>query len=1394
MSEAARLADEITHTGALGGLIAGALVGAALLATAVVVGGLSVLTLGAAGVVACVVGAAVIGGAVAGAASVGEQLGSLYEAVCGAIAPACSPNVFVNSRHSARTEYDFAACSGAPPVGPPHPPPAAILAQGSGSVFINNMPAVRKGDLTACSAKVSTGSANVFIGGPTVQTRAIDAEVPEWLEKTIKYVGIASMLILLPVAPGLILGGLVGSVIGSWGMSKLGGALFGEGSKKQRAMGIVGGVLGGIVGGGVGSRVQGAAASRLCGTSYDRVGKFYGGEPVDILTGEVFTDEIDFELPWRVPLAWRRFYSSQRQSSGALGYGWESTADTRLEILADGSVDFWDGKIAPLNFYLLPDMDGDTTEPYEGCTLAVTAAGYTVRTRAGRLYQFPRQSAGERVAHLASVGDPNGNRVEFLRRDGVLAEIRSSCGPWLELKSERGLLRKVTLHHPTSHPRVLASYEYSPQGELIANLDPLDYPHTYVYENRRMVRHSDRNGVTFHYEYESDASDARCVHTWGENGLYDYRFTYQPELQRTLYTDSLGGEWIAEYDVFGFLTRQAGPRGAATRYGYDEAGRLVTFTDPLGRVTVYEYDDRANVLAITRPDTVKLAYRYDERSRLVERTDAAGHVWRQEWDELGRQTRRVSPLGFAHEYEYDARGDLVAHRNPNGAVTRLERDPYSTGVLAAIDPLRNRMAWVLDSLGRVTRRVDQTGAATDYDLDAKGRVTRITRPSGVEIRCAYDRELNLTEYRDALGRATRFTYTGINEIAAKHLPDGSTVHYEYDTEERLVAVINGRGERYCFERDPRGRVIRRVDYWGGTTELSRNAAGEVVERVDPLGRRTTYEHDVLGRLRIRTYDDGKKERFFYDQGGNLVKSTNTDARVLREFDADGRLLRETQNDFEVEYGYDPIGNTVRRASTAGNVVEYGFDAANQLDSLKVGGETVFTVSRDRRGLPVRENLGTRLTRTQDYDAEQRLTGQKLAGPAGVLVGREYDYDPTGRLRRRREDSGAVDTFNYDFVGRLIQHQDPEGVIHKFLRDAAGDFLEPDLLEVDSRDTGENSPARFTEFEGKRYRYDAAGNITEIRKIHDRTRLSWNHENRLTKARTPDGPVAHYHYDAAGRRVAKTFQGDTTGFGWQGAALIAEQKANQWTEFVHAPGTHVPLLMIAQGRVFYYQNDVNGAPCEVLDDQGEIAWQARYSSWGKASETAPATVANPLRLQGQYHDAETDFHYNYNRYFDGDTGTFLVQDPIGLAGGDNLYQIAPDTWNWADPLGLACTPTPANVPEKQYVTYTKEGPDGQIYSGRSSGPADAAPEDIVSARDANHHMNDQGYGPAQLDQSSTNKAAIRGREQQLIDYHGGAQSEEGGTSGNAIRGISPSNPNGPYYQSEATNTFGNIGPH
>ena len=67
-------------------------------------------------------------------------------------------------------------------------------------------------------------------------------------------------------------------------------------------------------------------------------------------------------------------------------------------------------------------------------------------------------------------------------------------------------------------------------------------------------------------------------------------------------------------------------------------------------------------------------------------------------------------------------------------------------------------------------------------------------------------------------------------------------------------------------------------------------------------------------------------------------------------------------------------------------------------------------------------------------------------------------------------------------------------------------------------------------------------------------------------------------------------------------------------------------------------------------------------WGELTDQA-------IRFQGQYFDVETGLHYNRFRYYDPAIGRFIRQDPIGLAGGKNLYQYAPNPIEWIDPSGL-----------------------------------------------------------------------------------------------------------------------------
>ncbi|MBX9661669.1 MAG: hypothetical protein K2X00_24190 [Nitrospiraceae bacterium] len=148
----------------------------------------------------------------------------------------------------------------------------------------------------------------------------------------------------------------------------------------------------------------------------------------------------------------------------------------------------------------------------------------------------------------------------------------------------------------------------------------------------------------------------------------------------------------------------------------------------------------------------------------------------------------------------------------------------------------------------------------------------------------------------------------------------------------------------------------------------------------------------------------------------------------------------------------------------------------------------------------------------------------------------------------------------------------------------------------------------------------------------------------------------------------------------------------------------------------------------------------------------------------------------------DHHTYFVSVPTGSATGLWAHN--------ADAGGMCGSGSSSASPKKKtFQTYAKTNPiTGEVYIGRTSGTG--TPAQNVRARDKDHHMTDKGFGPAQLDKSSSNRQSIRGREQQMIKHFGGAQSE-GGTSGNAINGISPTNPRRSRYLNASTKEFGEL---
>ncbi len=80
-------------------------------------------------------------------------------------------------------------------------------------------------------------------------------------------------------------------------------------------------------------------------------------------------------------------------------------------------------------------------------------------------------------------------------------------------------------------------------------------------------------------------------------------------------------------------------------------------------------------------------------------------------------------------------------------------------------------------------------------------------------------------------------------------------------------------------------------------------------------------------------------------------------------------------------------------------------------------------------------------------------------------------------------------------------------------------------------------------------------------------------------------------------------------------------------------------------------------------------------YGKEEQLKGDKSFIPFRFQGQYLDSETDLYYNRFRYYSPETGTYISQDPIGLAGGNpTLYGYVFDSNTEVDIFGLDCSKT------------------------------------------------------------------------------------------------------------------------
>lgn len=1058
----------------------------------------------------------------------------------------------------------------------------------------------------------------------------------------------------------------------------------------------------------------------------------FDAEPVNSVTGEVVVQQHDFTVAGRLPLVWDRYYASHDTFCGVAGQGWQTPADTRLELaICEGDVGAYAAFCDHLTaFAELPSEAGWDARVYDwqnGHALYRDGDELVLRTRGSLEYRYPLPHTWKEeveflapqarlTLRLSRFNDLNGNAWQFERAaDGTVRGVTESSagvstGRKLLCDMGAGLVGRITLLDADGVRHPLVSYEQDAMRNLVAVFDALEKPYCFEYaESGYMVRHTDRNGLSFYYSYQRHEDGVwRVDHAWGDHGLFDYRFVYDLERLETRLTNSLGHATVLQYDERGLPVARIGPLGEVFSYQYDEQCRTKAEVDPGGNVTSWDYDVLGNLLELTRPDKSVIATRYDENSKPVCIVDPEGGNWRQEWDARGNLLAQTTPLGVRTRYGYDVRGQLVCVTDAAGQDTRVDHDAY--GFVARLtDPLGHAARFSHDARGNMLREIDANGDVSLFHHDAKDRLTYCVLPGERSIRCEYDAEDDLTRYVDELGRETRFEYFGQGNVSARIDPDGSRVLYRYDTEEQLTGVVNQRGELWRLVRDAAGRLVEEVDYWGQARRYQYNIAGHLISAVDPLGQVLSMTCDPLGRIIERRASDGEREQFTYNGRGILVEARNAFSLVQRKYDADGRLVREVQRqqggEGTLDYAYDAPGRLACQTQSWRHAGEdavafsqtqrFTYDVLGWLTSHQIGDQEPLRFARDVVGRLSMQHVSEGLTYRFGYDSAGRLARHATERSGCADDSTEYRYDAAGNLTQRIDSRMGSDAYHYDPLGQIIAHMDPAGNVRRFVHDRAGDRYS--VVRVDA--TGRT----VRHHDGMVYRIDRAGQVVDRHKRAGKVqRLEWSALGRLRVLTNEEQETYEYLYDALGRRISKARLGGgrRIWFVWDGSGMVGELRRDEdpelecgdWPEkmspavnkcidtwearfYVFRLGTLEPLAMEvchqkSPTSTYFYQNDPNGMPLRLRDARGDIVWEARYTVFGTTYQLKGGRHEQPLRMQGQYYDAESGLHYNRYRYYDPLSGDFISLDPIGLVGGVNPFQYAPNPLMWIDPCGLA----------------------------------------------------------------------------------------------------------------------------
>jgi RHS repeat-associated protein len=462
-----------------------------------------------------------------------------------------------------------------------------------------------------------------------------------------------------------------------------------------------------------------------------------------------------------------------------------------------------------------------------------------------------------------------------------------------------------------------------------------------------------------------------------------------------------------------------------------------------------------------------------------------------------------------------------------------------------------------------------------------------------------------------------------------------------------------------------GNQLTQTNGDGDTTTYTYTPLDQVASSTDPMGNETTYTYDLDGNLATTTDPDSRVTTDGYNHDDELTSITYSDGvtpNVTYTYNGDGLRTAMTDGTGTTSYSYDGLDRLTSVTDGAGNTVSYGYNADNSIDSIEypnsqtvtqgyndddqlasvsdwLGNTTSFTYDPDSNLQTTTFPTGTSDVDTNTYNHADELTGTTMAQGSTNLATLSYTVDPAGLITNEAQ-TGLPGSASTGYTYTPNEQLETAGSLDYAYDDAHN------LTELDSSGTNTyayNDDSELTSSPAGTYTYDTLGERTGLTPgTGTASTYSYDQNQDLTGVTAPAGSVT-YAYNGDGQLESSTTGGTSTQLTWDDTPRSPNLLAAGGESYIYGPGGNAVEQIASDGTVQYLHQDQIGSTRLITDSTGAVAGTFTYNPYGALSGST-GTATSLLGYAGQYTDPTSGLEYNQARWYDPDSGQFMIVDP------------------------------------------------------------------------------------------------------------------------------------------------------